>query len=152
MPKPLSKKDLRKYHEGMYELDFMLGATNIIYYPLLPSMEDSLYKNTKKANYGDPIYLTGQTRFPSDPSEHTFMDSSKKDIRVSVVISHLAFSRYSYVSGIRKATPPLDPYSIVKGYFVIDSKKYVIDDCVPTGLFANSFTAYTYTCRGVDFI
>lgn len=152
MPKSLSEKDLKKYHEGMYEIDYILGETKIIYYPLLTPTEDSLYKNTKKVKYGDPIYLTGQVIFPSDATEQTFTDSSKKEISVSVVIPKLAFSRYSYVSGIKKYTPPLDPYSISTGYFIIDSKKYIIDDCIPTDLFASTYTSYTYLCKGVDII
>lgn len=152
MPKSLSTKDLNKYHEAMYEIDYILGETKIIFYPLLTSNENSLYKNTKRATYGEPIYLIGQIKFPTDASETTFEDSSKKDISVSVTLPLLSFSQYEHINEVEEEKTPIDPYSIVKGYFIIDSKKYIIDDCVPTGLFAGTYTSYTYMCKGVDII
>ena len=45
--KPLSAKDLKSYHEGMYEIDFILGETKILYYPLV-SKSNSIYNENKR--------------------------------------------------------------------------------------------------------
>lgn len=151
--KPLSAKDLKSYHEGMYEIDFILGETKIVYYPLV-SKSNSIYNENKRVQYGEPIHLTGQVTFPSDATEHTFTDSSKKDIKVQVSIPYLALERYTYVNTENQPEelPRLDPNDIVKGYFILDNKKYVIDDYLPTGLFASTYTSYTFLCKGVDVI
>ena len=69
-------------------------------------------------------------------------------------IPYLALERYTYVNTENQPEelPRLDPNDIVKGYFILDNKKYVIDDYLPTGLFASTYTSYTFLCKGVDVI
>lgn len=152
--KPLSKKDLKSYHEGMYEIDYILGEVKIIYYPLISNSSTSIYNEKKRVEYGDPLYLTGQVKFPTDALEQSFTDSSKKEIKVTVSIPLLALERYSYVDPEKQPEdlPKLNPDDIVKGYFILANKKYVIDDYLPTDLFASTYTSYTFLCKGVDTI
>lgn len=152
--KSLSAKDLKAYQEGMYEIDFVLGDTKIIYYALKEEKVNSLYNEKKRAVYDEPIYLTGQVTFPTDATENDFDDSTKKDIPVHVSIAYLSFERYSYVNPEKQPEelPRINPYDVVKGYFVLDGKKYTIDDVLPTDLFGGTYTSYSYLCKGVDII
>lgn len=148
MAKKLSAKDLKQYHEGMFEIDYILGSTQIEFHPLV-SATPSLYNEKKRAVYGDPIYFTGSltTSVITPP----FEDSNISTPDVEIKLPLLSFSRYVYVTDDElKEHPPIDPYSIVKGYFVIEGKKLEVQDCTPEGLFVDTYTAYKYKCRGVE--
>lgn len=153
--KLLSEKVVKEYHEAMLEVNTMLGSNKIVYYPLnTESSKQGLYKETKKAKYGEPIYLTGLTNFPESASDQPFEVSSIKEVTVQIEITLYGFSRYSYVNPELNNgdKPPIDPYSVKTGYFEIEGKKYIIDECVPKGLFASTYTSYVYLCRGVEII
>ena len=151
MTKRLSAKDIKKYHESMFEIDYILGTTKIEFHPLLEGEADSLYNEKKRAKYGEPMYFTGIVENTSEPS--SFEDSNINSMSMKVTIPQLAFSRYVFLEGDKdKEHPRIDPYSLVKGYFVIDGLRYEIQDCFPVGIFADDYTSYSYTCGGVNII
>lgn len=155
MANKLSARDLQEYHKGMFDLNDILGATKIKYYPLnLEESKPNIYGENKRPKYLDPLYLTGLVKFPNYEKEPLLQGSSKQDITVTVEITLLGFTKYSYVDSTKEPVekPTLDPYSIIKGYFILEGKKYTIDECLPQGLFADTYTSYLYLCRGVDII
>lgn len=153
MAKKLSAKVIKEYHEAMLEVNTILGATKIIYYPLADSKE-GLYKETKRAKYGEPIYLTGLTDFPQSAPDQPFDVSSIKEVQLTVEITLYGFSQYEYVNpeNAPETLLPIDPYEVKKGYFIIDGKTYSIEECIPQGLFADTYTSYKYMCKGVETI
>lgn len=149
MAKRLSEKDLKQYHQGMYDIDYILGTTKILFYPFINPTPESLYNEKKRAKYGDPIHLTGRVSVTS--VEAPYKDSNIKTSITTVNIPNLAFTKYTYVEGDEaRDHPPLDPHSLTNGVFYIEGKKYEIRDCNPEGLFADTFTSYKYECVGVD--
>lgn len=135
----------------MFDLNLILGATKIKFYKLSnqPNITSSLYNEKKRAKYEEPIYLTGMVEHSSTDSP--FKDSNIPMSNLSVTLTSLAFTEYQHVTGDDiKDHPPIDPYSLVKGYFYIEGQKFEVQSCTPEGLFADTYTSYKYACMGVD--
>lgn len=135
----LDSSTKKAYKEGMFTLFETLG-TEVEFYT----------RKTEEENqdiYGDPI------------------DESPREVYVLVaMLSHKALDYNNF--DLRKQgktdeitiTIPLlvieenglEPYSMNSGYFIYNEREYEVISVVPKDLFAQMYTSYEFSCKGVS--
>lgn len=132
----LSEKDRREYKQGIYDLYSEVGTTLIKYYPNYPNNSDDDLYGEKEDIYIEPIFLVGVIE-SHNPTNNTLDPMATMGINL--------FDFDIPILSLEKAN--LDAYTMLKGQFEFDSKRYNILDVTPEGMFTDFYTTFKFKAR-----
>lgn len=132
----LSEKDRREYKQGIYDLYSEVGTTLIKYYPNYPNNSDDDLYGEKEDIYIEPIFLVGVIE-PHDPTNNTLDPMATMGINL--------FDFDIPILSLEKAN--LDAYTMLKGQFEFENKRYNILDVTPEGMFTDFYTTFKFKAR-----
>lgn len=135
----LDSSTKKAYKEGMFTLFETLG-TEVEFY----------MRKTEEENqdiYGDPIDESPKEAYVLVAMlSHKALDYNNFDLRkqgktdeITITIPLLVIEENG-----------LEPYSMDSGYFIYNEREYEVISVVPKDLFAQMYTSYEFSCKGVS--
>lgn len=135
----LDSSTKKAYKEGMYTLFETLGTEIEFCVRNTDEQNQDIYGDLIEENPTEVYVLVAMV-------ENKALDNNNFDLRkqgrtdeITVTIPLLAIENNG-----------LEPYSMDSGYFVYNGREYEIMAVVPKDVFAQMYTSFEFTCKGVS--